>query len=62
MLPVIAGVSRRELTRADFRDIINLASTASVAHNVRRTLTALMGAGLEEGYVMAGRDLLHGMR
>jgi hypothetical protein len=55
-------VSCRELTGADFQDIINLASTASVAHHIRRTLTALMGAGLEEGYVMAGRDLLRGVR
>ena len=62
VLPVIAEVSCRELTRADFQDIINLASTASAAHHIRRTLTALMGAGLEEGYVMAGRDLLRGVR
>lgn len=62
VLPVIGEVSCRELTRADFQDIINLASTASVAHHIRRTLTALMGAGLEEGYVMAGRDLLRGVR
>jgi integrase len=62
VLPVIAEVSCRELTRADFQDIINLASTASVAHHIRRTLTALMGAGLEEGYVMTGRDLLRGVR
>lgn len=62
VLPVIADVSCRELTRADFQDIINQASTASVAHHIRRTLTALMGAGLEEGYVMVGRDLLRGIR
>lgn len=60
--PRVSEVSCRELTRADFQDIINLASTASVAHHIRRTLTALMGAGLEEGYVMAGRDLLRGVR
>lgn len=49
ILPVIGDVSCRELTRADFQDIINQASTPSVAHHIRRTLTALMGAGLEEG-------------
>jgi integrase len=62
VLPVIGEVSCRELTRADFQEIINQASTASVAHHIRRTLTALMGAGLEEGYVMTGRDLLRGIR
>jgi integrase len=62
VLPVIRDVSCRELTRADFQDIINQAATASVAHHIRRTLTALMGAGLEEGYVMVGRDLLRGIR
>ena len=62
VLPVIAEVSCRELTRADFQDVINRASTASVADHIRRTLTALMGAGLEAGYVMAGRDLLRGVR
>jgi integrase len=62
VLPVIGEVSCRELTRADFQEIINMASTASVAHHIRRTLTALMGAGLEEGYVMTGRDLLRGIR
>ncbi len=62
VLPVIGDVACRELTRADFQETINQASTPSVAHHVRRTLTALMGAGLEEGYVMAGRDLLRGVR
>ena len=62
VLPIIGEVSCRDLTRADFQDIIDQASTASVAHHIRRTLTALMGAGLEEGYVMAGRDLLRGVR
>lgn len=62
VLPVIAEVACRELTRADFQEIIDLASIPSVAHHIRRTLTALMGAGVEEGYVMVGRDLLRGIR
>lgn len=62
VLPVIAEVACRELTGADFQEIIDLASTPSVAHHIRRTLTALMGAGVEEGYAMVGRDLLRCIR
>lgn len=62
VLPVIADVSCRELTRADFQEIIDLGSTRSVAHHIRRCLTAMIGAGLEEGHILAGRDLLRGVR
>lgn len=52
----------RELTRGDFQEIIDLGSTKSVAHDIRRCLTAMIGAGLEEGHILAGRDLLRGVR
>ncbi len=62
VLPVIADVPCRELTRDDFQEIIDLASTKSVAHHTRRCLTAMLGAGMEEGHILAGRDLLRGVR
>jgi len=62
VLPVIADVSCRGLTRGDFQQIIDLGSTKSVAHHIRRCLTAMIGAGLEEGHILAGRDLLRGVR
>jgi integrase len=60
--PVIDGVPCRELTRADFQAIIDQARTASVAQHLRRCLTGLIGAGLEEGYLLARQDLLRGVR
>lgn len=62
VLPVIADVACRELTRDDFQDIIDQASTKSVAEHVRRCLTGLIRAGLDEGHILAGRDLLRGVR
>lgn len=60
--PVIGDVPCRELTRADFQAIIDQARTASVAQHLRRCLTGLIGAGLEEGYLLARQDLLRGVR
>lgn len=62
ILPVIDTVPCRELTRADFQTVIDQARTASVAQHLRRCLTGLIGAGLEEGYLLARQDLLRGVR
>jgi integrase len=62
VLPVIAEVPCRELTRDDFQEIIDLASTKSVAQHTRRCLTAMLGAGIDEGHILAGRNLLRGVR
>jgi integrase len=62
VLPVIGDVPCRELTRDDFQLIINKASTASVAQHIRRVLTGIVGAGLEEGHLLLRQDLLRGVR
>lgn len=62
VLPVIADVPCRRLTRDDFKTILARASTASVAQHVRRCLTGLVAAGLEEGHLLARQDVLRGVR
>lgn len=62
VLPVIGAVPCRELTRADFQEIIDKASTRSVAQHVRRCLSALVAAGVEEGHLLQSRDVLRGVR
>ncbi len=60
--PVIGGVPCRDLSRTDFQTIIDQARTASVAQHLRRCLTGLVGAGLEEGYLLVRQDVLRGVR
>lgn len=60
--PVIGNVPCRDLSRTDFQTIIDQARTASVAQHLRRCLTGLVGAGLEEGYLLVRQDLLRGVR
>lgn len=62
VLPVIAEVQCRELSRADFQEIIDRARTRSVAQHVRRCLSSMIAAGVEEGYLLDSRDLLRGVR
>jgi integrase len=62
VLPVIATVPCRELTRVDFQHILNQARTASVAQHVRRCLTGIVAAGLEEGHLLLRQDPLRGVR
>ena len=62
VLPVIGDVRCRELCRSDFQRILDRAWTASVARQVRRTLTGLVNAGLTEGYLLPRQDVLRGVR
>jgi hypothetical protein len=62
VLPVIAEVACRELSRADFQEIIDRARTRSVAEHLRRCLSAMVAAGVEEGHLLDSRDLLRGVR
>jgi len=62
VLPVIGDVRCRELCRSDFQRVLDQARTASVARQVRRTLTGLMNAGLTEGYLLPRQDVLRGVR
>ena len=59
--PVIGTVECGRLTRADFQRVLDRASTRSVADHLRRCLAALVGAGLEEGFLLARQDVLRGV-
>jgi integrase len=62
VLPVVGDLPCRELTRDDFQLILDRAPTASVAQHIRRCLTGIVAAGLEEGHLLARQDLLRGVR
>ena len=62
VLPEIGHIACRRLTRGDFQRIIDRASTASVAQHLRRCLTGIVNAGLEEGHLLPRQDLLRGVR
>jgi hypothetical protein len=52
----------RRLTRVDFQRIMNRAPTPSVAQHLRRCLTGIVNAGLEEGHLLPRQDVLRGVR
>jgi integrase len=62
VVPIIGDVRCRELQRSDFQRILNQARTASVARQLRRTLTGVVNAGLIEGYLLPRQDVLRGVR
>ena len=62
VLPVIGEIRCRELGRADLQRVLDQAGTASVARQLRRTLTGLVNAGLIEGYLLPRQDVLRGVR
>ena len=62
VIPVIGEVPCRQLTRNDFQQILDQAKTPSVAQHLKRCLTGLVNAGLEEGHLLARQDLLRGVR
>jgi hypothetical protein len=62
VLAVIADVRCRQLGRADFQRILGQARTASVARQLRRTITGLVNAGLIEGCLLPCHDVLRGER
>ena len=62
VLPAIGHIPCRKLTRADFLRVVRAAPTASVGTHLTRCVTALVNAGLEEGYLSVSQDLLRGVR
>jgi integrase len=62
VLPEIAAVPCAALTRVDLQRVLDRASTASNAQHLRRCLTGLVAAGLEEGYLLARQDVMRGVR
>jgi integrase len=59
--PVIAEVELRQLSRLHFARVLGAAPTPSVASHLRRCLTAMVAAGLEEGLLLATQDVLRGV-
>lgn len=59
--PVIAEVELRQLSRLHFAKVLEAAPTASVASHLRRCLTAMVAAGLEEGLLLGTQDVLRGV-
>jgi len=59
--PVIDDVGLRQLSRVHFAQVLKAAPTASVASHLRRCLTAMVAAGLEEGLILATQDVLRGV-
>ena len=62
VLPEIARIPCRRLTRVEFQRILDRASTLSVAQHLRRCLTGIVNAGLDEGYLLPRQDVLRGLR
>ena len=62
VLPVLGAMSCRRLTRLDLQRVLDQAPTASVAQHLRRCLTGVVNAGLEEGHLLARQDVLRGVR
>jgi hypothetical protein len=62
VLPEIGLIPCRRLTRVDFQCIMNRASTPWVAQHLRRCLTGIVNAGLDEGHLLPRQDVLRGVR
>ena len=62
VLPVIADIPCRELTRDDLQLILDKAPTKSVASHVKSCISGFVNAGLDEGHLLAHQDLLRGLR
>jgi integrase len=60
--PAIGAMAAGDLTRADFQRILDAAPTESTATNLRRCLSALVGACMEEGLLLSRQDVLRGVR
>jgi integrase len=60
--PQIGSTACRRLSRADLQRVMDEAPTVSVAQHLRRCLTGLVTAGLEEGHLLPRQDLLRGVR
>jgi integrase len=62
VLPIIATVRCRELGRGDFQRILDQVNAPATARQVRRTLTAIINAGLIEGYLLPRQDVMRAVR
>ena len=62
VVPAIGVMLVRDLTRADFQRVLDMAPTKATAANLRRCLSALVAAGLEEGLLLVRQDVLRGVR
>lgn len=62
VLPELGHIPCAKLTRLDFQRVIDRAATPSIAQHLRRCLTGIVNAGLEEGYLLALQDVLRGVR
>jgi site-specific recombinase XerC len=62
VVPILGTVACARLTRLDFQRVLDQARTRSVATQLRRCLTAMVNAGLEEGHLLARQDVLRGVR
>jgi hypothetical protein len=62
VLPVIADIPCRELTRDDLQLILDKAPTRSVAGHIKSCISGFVNAGLEEGHLLARQDVLRGLR
>lgn len=62
VLPEIAIMTCRRLTRVDMQRILDRAPTASVGEHLRRCITGIVNAGLEEGHLLVRQDLMRGVR
>jgi integrase len=61
VLPVIGELPVRTLTRAQMQEIVDQAQTKSVGDHLRRCLSSIVTAGLEEGLLLARQDVLRGV-
>src|SRR5688500_1476603 len=62
VLPELGHIPCAKLTRLDFQRILDRATTPATAQHLRRCLTGIVNAGLEEGYLLALQDVLRGVR
>ena len=62
VLPVLGHLPCRCITRLHLQAVVDQAPTTSVAEHLRRCLSALVAAGLEEGHLLARQDVLRGVR
>ncbi|MBV9410664.1 MAG: hypothetical protein JO148_03645 [Acidimicrobiia bacterium] len=60
VLPAIGAMAVSDLSRADFQRILDTAPTEATAVNLRRCLSALVTAGLEQGLLLLRQDVLRG--
>jgi len=62
VLPVIAEVPLRSLSRVHLQRVLDQAAAPAVAAHLRNLLSAMVAAGSEEGLVLARQDALRGVR